>query len=409
MPRSENTKMSTQFYQSQFAGQPYITDAHPSPQLPAQAQPAPAQPAPAPKKKHVCPTCDRAFTTSGHLARHSRVHTGERNHKCPFPGCETRCSRQDNLQQHYRIHLSPGSRRSSTRSAISRAMGGQKRGSSAAANANVGVVPDSPNAPPPLSSPPALEQARMYTHHTSPPDSPPPLAQATLPPPHLADGSSSRSSSSPEQQYSQYLSMGNSQYSYRSGTTTYQEQSQGSGFTYVHTTPLSHSSPNPSTNALSYSSSSHDTFNNSGSRHSISHITSYNAPANSASSTSPPSPASSHSVSSHASGPPTPTYNVYDDAQARYHSNATMMPPEHGHQIYASSARFDSPPPTLAPIQERRHDCHPQSHASSPYIHQQHQPLPNDYSHAQYPPLSVGRGPWGSESGLRKGVGALIQ
>ncbi|KAF9039655.1 hypothetical protein BDZ89DRAFT_945138 [Hymenopellis radicata] len=54
-----------------------------------------------PKKKHVCPTCERAFTTSGHLARHSRVHTGERNHKCPFPGCETRCSRQDNLQQQY--------------------------------------------------------------------------------------------------------------------------------------------------------------------------------------------------------------------------------------------------------------------------------------------------------------------
>ncbi|EGO28073.1 hypothetical protein SERLADRAFT_340857, partial [Serpula lacrymans var. lacrymans S7.9] len=51
------------------------------------------------KKRHICTTCDRAFTTSGHLARHIRVHTGERNHKCPFPGCETRCSRQDNLQQ----------------------------------------------------------------------------------------------------------------------------------------------------------------------------------------------------------------------------------------------------------------------------------------------------------------------
>lgn len=51
------------------------------------------------KKKHICPTCSRPFTTSGHLARHMRVHTGERNHKCPFPACETRCSRQDNLQQ----------------------------------------------------------------------------------------------------------------------------------------------------------------------------------------------------------------------------------------------------------------------------------------------------------------------
>ncbi|KAI0089346.1 hypothetical protein BDY19DRAFT_890184 [Irpex rosettiformis] len=54
---------------------------------------------PAQKKKYACHICDRGFTTSGHLARHARVHTGERNHKCPFPGCETRCSRQDNLQQ----------------------------------------------------------------------------------------------------------------------------------------------------------------------------------------------------------------------------------------------------------------------------------------------------------------------
>lgn len=92
-------------------------------------------------KKHVCPTCDRAFTTSGHLARHARVHTGERNHACPFPGCNTRCSRsvplpplsvvtdgesrQDNLQQHYRVHLSPRSRNISTsaaRAAMARAV-----------------------------------------------------------------------------------------------------------------------------------------------------------------------------------------------------------------------------------------------------------------------------------------------
>ncbi|KAI0638678.1 hypothetical protein C8Q77DRAFT_1049286 [Trametes polyzona] len=59
----------------------------------------PAAHPPLPKKKHVCQLCNRAFTTSGHLSRHTRIHTGERNHKCPFPGCETRCSRQDNLQQ----------------------------------------------------------------------------------------------------------------------------------------------------------------------------------------------------------------------------------------------------------------------------------------------------------------------
>jgi uncharacterized Zn-finger protein len=63
--------------------------------------PSPGQDTPsvANKKKHVCHLCSKAFTTSGHLSRHTRIHTGERNHKCPFPGCDTRCSRQDNLQQ----------------------------------------------------------------------------------------------------------------------------------------------------------------------------------------------------------------------------------------------------------------------------------------------------------------------
>jgi zinc finger protein CreA/MIG len=73
---------------------------------------------------------------------------------------------------------------------------------------------------------------------------------------------------------------------------------------------------------------------------------------------------------------------------------------DQGHHIYASNGRFDSPPPTLAPIQEQRRD---ECHSSSPYIHQQ----APDYSHHQYTHLSMGH--WKSESGLRKGVGALIQ
>jgi uncharacterized Zn-finger protein len=52
-------------------------------------------------RNHPCSDCSKAFTTSGHLARHMKTHTGERNHKCPFPGCNTACSRQDNLQQQY--------------------------------------------------------------------------------------------------------------------------------------------------------------------------------------------------------------------------------------------------------------------------------------------------------------------
>ncbi|KAJ7643911.1 hypothetical protein FB45DRAFT_736116 [Roridomyces roridus] len=49
------------------------------------------------RRRYVCPSCEKAFTTSSHLGRHSRVHTGEKKYKCDFEGCEYRCSRQDNL------------------------------------------------------------------------------------------------------------------------------------------------------------------------------------------------------------------------------------------------------------------------------------------------------------------------
>lgn len=63
------------------------------------------------KRKHVCKTCARVFTTSGHLARHNRIHTGERKHLCPWPSCDARFARQDNCMQHHKTHTNGKSKR----------------------------------------------------------------------------------------------------------------------------------------------------------------------------------------------------------------------------------------------------------------------------------------------------------
>jgi uncharacterized Zn-finger protein len=48
------------------------------------------------KRRYECAICRKTFTTSGHVARHNRIHTGEKNFQCPEPGCSQRFSRQDN-------------------------------------------------------------------------------------------------------------------------------------------------------------------------------------------------------------------------------------------------------------------------------------------------------------------------
>ncbi|KAK9451529.1 uncharacterized protein V1518DRAFT_408790 [Limtongia smithiae] len=61
-------------------------------------------------RRYTC-QCGKSFTTSGHLARHMRIHTGEKNYPCPEKGCDARFSRQDNCMQHYRTHQVQGAKR----------------------------------------------------------------------------------------------------------------------------------------------------------------------------------------------------------------------------------------------------------------------------------------------------------
>jgi hypothetical protein len=52
-------------------------------------------------RKYACTWegCGKAFTTSGHLVRHKRIHTGEKRYKCAMENCTSRFSRQDNMLQ----------------------------------------------------------------------------------------------------------------------------------------------------------------------------------------------------------------------------------------------------------------------------------------------------------------------
>jgi len=77
------------------------TDHSPSQQPPSsgKGKNGATGPADGKMKPHICHVCQRGFTTGGHLQRHQRIHTGIKAFKCPYAGCETRTSRQDNLQQ----------------------------------------------------------------------------------------------------------------------------------------------------------------------------------------------------------------------------------------------------------------------------------------------------------------------
>ncbi|KAK9369568.1 hypothetical protein V1509DRAFT_619852 [Lipomyces kononenkoae] len=86
-------------------------------------------------RRYTC-HCGKSFTTSGHLARHMRIHTGEKNYVCPEKGCGARFSRQDNCMQHYRTHQTQGTKRHS----VALSTGGPVRSAAVSGVANPSVI-----------------------------------------------------------------------------------------------------------------------------------------------------------------------------------------------------------------------------------------------------------------------------
>ena len=73
------------------------------------------------KKRHPCGLaaktgCDKMFTTSGHAARHAKVHTGEKDTPCPE--CGKHFARVDNMKQHLKTHKKDGSSRSNSHTSL---------------------------------------------------------------------------------------------------------------------------------------------------------------------------------------------------------------------------------------------------------------------------------------------------
>ncbi|KAI0391098.1 hypothetical protein F5Y17DRAFT_468471 [Xylariaceae sp. FL0594] len=63
-----------------------------------------APPRPPPVKQFQCSTCPKRFARRSDLARHERIHSGDRPHVCDFEGCGKQFIQRSALTVHRRVH-----------------------------------------------------------------------------------------------------------------------------------------------------------------------------------------------------------------------------------------------------------------------------------------------------------------